>query len=318
MKAMVLTAYGGVENLQYREMPEPVVGPNDVKVRMAGASINPVDWKLRSGALQALLPITFPAILGRDASGIVVEVGSEVRRIEVGMRVMGLVWGAYADFVVADLEAWAEVPPAIDLVDAAALPLALLTGAQLIEEATRPKSADVVLVTGALGSVGRAAVFVAKALGARVLAGVRAAQKSQALEVGADGVFALDNESELAQLPLLDAVADTVGGATIAKLIARVIPGGTIGSIVGEPIGAQERGLTVRGMLTHADAKRLATLASDVAEGRLRIPIVMRLALQKAAEAQGLAEHHAGGKVLLLGSDPIALHRQETIVHSLR
>ena len=318
MKAMVLNAYGGSENLTYQEVPEPAVAPNEVKVRMVGAGINPIDWKLRNGALQTVMPLTFPAILGRDASGIVVEVGVEVRRIEVGARVMGLVWGAYADFVVANLEAWAEVPAELDLVDAAALPLALLTGAQLIEQATRPKPGDVVLVTGALGSVGRTAVYVAKTCGAKVLAGVRAAQKVQAAALGADGVVALDDDGELAGLPLLDAVADTVGGSTIAKLLERLIPGGTIGSIVGEPIGAQERGFMVRNMLTHADAQRLAALALVVAEGKLLIPIVKRLALHDAAEAQGIAEHHAGGKVILLGSRPVPATRREPLLHSLR
>ncbi len=302
MKAMVLTAYGDVTKLVLEDVPEGKPGPNEIKVRMAGASINPVDWKLRSGALQTMMPLTLPAVLGRDASGEVVEVGSSVTRFAVGARVIGLVMGAYADFVVADAEAWAEIPAKMDLVDAAALPLVLLTGAQLIEEALKPKRGEVVLVTGALGSVGRVAVFAAKACGAKVWAGIRASQRGIAAELGADGVVALDSDKELGHLPRLDGIADTVGGATIAKLFGKVKKGGVIASIVGEPAEANEHGLVVRAMWTHPDSTRLAELARDVAEGRLVVPIVKKFELSQAGAAQTLAEHHAGGKVVLTGS----------------
>ena len=302
MKAVVLTAYGDVHKLEVKDVPEPPTGPNEIKVRMAGASINPVDWKLRSGALQALMPLALPTILGRDASGEVVEVGPGVTRFKVGARVMGLVMGAYADLVVAATDAWAEVPTNMDLVDAAALPLVLLTGAQLVEEALRPRRGDVVLVTGAVGSVGRVAVFAAKALGATVWAGVRSTQEPDAAKLGADHVVALDNDAEINNLPPLDGIADTIGGSVIAKLLARMKPGGTIGSVVGEPAGATERGLVVRGMMAHPDAERLAALAQAVAAGVLVVPIVKRLPLARAGEAQTLAENHSGGKVILTGS----------------
>jgi NADPH:quinone reductase-like Zn-dependent oxidoreductase len=301
MKAVVLIAYGGVDKLEVRDVPEPNAGPNEIKVRMAGASINPVDWKLRSGALKSMMPLDLPAILGRDASGVVVEVGVGVATFKVGSRVMGLVSRAYAEFVVASTDAWAEVPAKMDLVDAGALPLALLTGAQLVEEAVRPIAGDVVLVTGAVGSVGRTAVFVAKARGAKVWAGVRRRQKAEAVKLSAEGVVALDDEAEIGKISQLDSIADTVGGDTIRNVFGKVRHGGAIGSVVGEPAGATERGLVVHGMWAHTDAKRLAELARAVADGTLVIPIVKRLPLSKAREAQELAQKGAGGKVILLG-----------------
>ncbi len=301
MKAVVLIAYGGVDQLELRDVPDPVTGPHQLKIRMAGASINPIDWKLRSGALKTMMPLVFPAILGRDASGLVVEVGAGVTAFKVGDRVTGLVWGAYAEFVIAPTDAWIAVPASMDIVDAGALPLVLLTGAQLVEEAVNPHAGDVVLVTGAVGSVGRAAVFAAKARGAEVWAGVRRAQKAQATGLGADGVVALDDEDEVDKLSQLDSIADTVGGATITRLLRKVRHGGTIGTVVGEPVGAAERGLTVRGLFAHTDSKRLAELAGAVAVGALAIPIALRLPLPKAREAQQLAEKGAGGKVLLTG-----------------
>jgi NADPH:quinone reductase-like Zn-dependent oxidoreductase len=300
MKAMVLKGYGGVEQLELREVADPTPGPGAVKVRVAAASVNPIDWKLRSGAARAMMPLDLPAVLGRDVAGEVVEVGPGVTSLRPGDQVLGLVMGGYAELVVASAAAFARVPPGLAPRDAAALPLVVLTGAQLIEEAVRPKKGDTVLVTGALGGVGRTAVYAAKRLGARVLAGVRGRQKAEAAGLGADQVVALDDDAELAALPPLDAVADTVGGETVARLLERLKPGGTLGSVVGEPPAARGKPIVVRAFMAHADGKRLGELAEAVARGELTIPIAARLPLAKAAEAQRLAEQGgAGGKVLI-------------------
>jgi NADPH:quinone reductase-like Zn-dependent oxidoreductase len=301
MKAVVLTAYGDVDKLELREMPDPRAGSGAIVVRMAGASINPVDWKMRSGQARARFPVEFPGILGRDASGRVVEVGKGVTAFAMGDRVLGLVTGAYAELVAAPAEAWAKIPTGLDLAEAGALPLVLLTGVQLID-AIEPTERDTVLVTGAAGSVGRAAVFAAKERGARVWAGVRASQRAEGATVGADAVVALDDDADLAKLPVFDAIGDTVGGDVIKKLFARVKAGGVLGSTVGEPVGARERGLVVRAFMAHPDSAMLAKYAAAVAERKLTIPIAMKLPLASAAEGQTLAEKkHPGGKVLLLG-----------------
>ncbi len=299
MKAIALIGYGGVDCLELREVPEPKVGWNEVKVRVAAASINPVDWKIRRGDVKNWMPVQFPYILGRDASGEVIEVGAGVTAFKVGDRVMGLASGAYAECAVAPVEAWARVPASLDLRDAAALPLVGLTGVQLMEEAVNPKRGQAVLVTGAVGGVGRAAVYAAKARGAKVWAGVRGRQKSEAAKLGVEGVVAIDDEAEIATLPLLDAVADTVNGGTITLLLQKVKPGGTIGSVLGEPAGAKARGLTVRAIHSHPDSQRLAQLGESMARGELVIPISKRFPLAEAREAHKLAEHGGGGKVLL-------------------
>jgi NADPH:quinone reductase-like Zn-dependent oxidoreductase len=299
MKAVVLTAYGDTDKLELREVPEPQAGPGQIKVRMAGASINPVDWKQRSGLLAKYMPLDLPGILGRDASGEVVEVGPGVTAFKLGARVLGRVTASYAELVVGPVEDWADVPATMDLIDAGALPLVVLTGAQLVEDAVNVRPGELLLITGATGSVGRAAVFAAKARGAKVYAGVRGKHKADAATLGVEGVVALDDDGEVARLPQLDAIADTVGGDAIAKLLGKVKPGGTVGGVVGEPAGAKERGLVARGMLTRSDPKRLAELAQAVADGKLVIPIVRRFPLAQASEAQKFAEHGAGGKVIL-------------------
>ncbi|RKH70742.1 NADP-dependent oxidoreductase [Corallococcus aberystwythensis] len=300
MKAVVLKGYGDVDVLAVQEMPEPKVGPGEVKVRVTAASINPVDWKIRRGDMKGRADLKLPLILGRDVSGEVVEVGTGVEAFEPGDRVMGLVNAGYAETVVAPTECWAKVPDNLDLKDAAALPLVTLTGTQLIEEHVRPSQGDTVLVTGALGAVGRSAIFAARARGARIWAGVRSKQVEEARMLGVDGVVALDDPKDVARLPTLDAVADTVGGEAVAAVLDKVKHGGTVGSVLGEPKGAKEKGLVVRSFMAHPDGHRLSQLAESAAKGDLVIPISRTFKLDDAREAQKLAEQSGVGKVLLV------------------
>jgi NADPH:quinone reductase-like Zn-dependent oxidoreductase len=299
MRAILLTDYGDVDKLELREVPEPQVGAGEVKVRVVASSVNPVDWKIRSGAFRSTPHLPAPIILGRDASGEVVAVGAGVRSCSVGAKVLGLVTQAYAEYVADKEEAWAEVPTSMNLADAAALPLVVLTGTQLIEETLRPRRGDVVLITGAVGSVGRSAVFAARGCGAKTIAGVRRSQKEEAAKLSSD-VVALDDDAEIERLPPLDSIADTVGGQTLQKLLGKVKTGGTVASVLGEPAGAKARGLEVRAHRVHPDRGRLAQLAKAVADGNLVIPIAKRIPLAQIREAQALAERGAGGKVVLL------------------
>jgi len=299
MQAAVLTAYGDVDTLEVRDVPEPKPGRGELKIRVAAASINPIDLKLRSGALKAWMPLKLPAILGFDGSGEVVELGAEASGFRVGDRVLGLIRHSHAQYAVAAADVLTAVPPGLDLRDAGAVPLIALTGVQLAEEAAAPKKGDVLLVTGALGGVGRAAVYAARKLGARVIAGVRGKQVTEAEKLGADSVVALDDAAAVGRLPALDAIADTVGGEVMARLLPKLKAGGRVGSVVGEPAGAKERGLTVRAIQTHPDSKRLASLAQAVAAGELVLPIASRFPLSKVRDAHRAAEHGAAGKVLL-------------------
>ncbi len=299
MHAIVLTDYGDVDKLELREVPEPQVGVGDVKVRVAASSVNPIDWKIRSGAYRSTPHLERPIILGDDASGEIVAVGAGVRSYSVGARVLGLVTQGYAEYVVDKEDAWAEVPTSMELVDAAALPQVVLTGTQLIEEALRPRRGDVVLITGAVGSVGRSAVCAAQALGAKIIAGVRGTQKGEAAKSNSD-VIAIDDDGEIERLPQLDSIADTVGGQALQKLLIKVKRGGTVASVVGEPAEAKALGLEVRLHRVHPDRSRLTQLAKAVAEGELVIPIARRMPLEQIREAQTLAERGAGGKVVLL------------------
>lgn len=302
MKAVVLYEYGDVNKLQVEnDQQEPPFGPGEVRVRVRATSINPIDWKLRSGAARARIPLEFPAILGRDLAGEVVDAGRNVTGFPKGMRVMALANGTYAEFTTVKADVLAPIPDALSFEQAAALPLVLTTGAQLIERAVKIQPGWTVLVTGAVGGVGRTAVHVARKHGARVIAGVKSSQREEAQKLGAERVVALDEEGDVAFLRDLDAIADTVGGPTIARLLHAIKPGGVLGSVVGQPKEAVGRDIRVEAIMAQPDASRLYELADDVARGEFTIPIAKTFRLEDARKAQDLAEHHhPAGKVLLV------------------
>jgi NADPH:quinone reductase-like Zn-dependent oxidoreductase len=301
MKAIVLHQYGGPEQLRYEETKMPEFGDDEVLVRIKATSVNPIDYKLRSGAAKAIMPLNFPAILGRDLSGEVAETGKSVKGFSKGMRVMALAFGTYAEYSVAKAEVLALIPAALSFEKAAALPLVVTTGAQLIERAVKPQRGQTVLVTGALGGVGRSAIHVARKHGARVLAGVREREKEEASRLPVDGAVAIDNDEEIARLRDLDAIADTIGGALIQKLMKSIREGGVLGSVLGVPEGAKNYKIHVQPMMAVPDAPRLQELADDVVRGEFTIPIAHTMKLEEAPEAHRMAEKGGvSGKIILL------------------
>jgi NADPH:quinone reductase-like Zn-dependent oxidoreductase len=301
MKAVVLHEYGGPGKLKYEDVDDPVAGEGEVLVRVTASSVNPIDYKLRSGAMKQYMPLELPAILGRDVSGIVREIGAGVQGFAPGDRVMALGNNAYAELVVVKAEELTHVPEKLDLVEAAALPLVTLTGEQLISRGTKIQSGQTVLVAGAVGGVGRSAVGTAKMAGAVVIAGVRKSQVKEAEELRVDQVLALDDTGAMEKLGLIDAVADTVGGETAEMLLGKVKQGGVFASVLGPPGNAKMHPtVKVESVRVVPDAAMLKTLAEDVVAGRLVIPIDRMVPLAEADEAQAAAEKGGIGKVLLL------------------
>src|SRR5579863_6609352 len=230
MKAVVQHEYGGPEKLKFEDnVPDPQINGDTVLIAAAAASVNPIDWKLRSGMRRKDSSLSFPAILGRDVSGVVRAVGANVKHFKPGDRVLALSWATYAELVAVDDSDVTHLPDGVDLADAAAIPLVALTGDQLVRLSANVKKGQVVLITGALGGVGRAAVHTAKKLGAQVIAGVRAKELDDARALGVSDVLAIDNDQAIESFRLVDAIADTVGGDVALKLIAKVKQGGSFG-----------------------------------------------------------------------------------------
>src|SRR3984957_12192505 len=198
MKAVVLHEYGGPDKLKYEEWDDPQAADGQILIRVTAAGINPIDWKIRSGAMKAFMPLELPAILGYDYSGVVRSVGKGVDGYAEGDKVFGRAGKTYAELLLGDLAGLSKLPKGLDHIQAAALPVVLNTGDQLITQAGNVQAGQTVVITGALGSVGRTAGWVAKKLGAHVIAGVRDSQKKEAEELGADTLLALDNRQQIA------------------------------------------------------------------------------------------------------------------------
>ena len=235
-------------------------------------------------------------------SGTAVKIGPGVEGFSVGDQVFAMADNTYAELCIVKAAVLAKVPKGLDLIQAAALPLVTTTGNQLLL-ATAIKAGQTVMVVGAVGNVGRSAVFTAKARGAIAVAGVlkRQMQMDDAKTVGADQFVATDDDTAIANLLPLDAVADTVGGRTAEKLIAKVKPGGVYASVVGLPQNAANYpSVKVVHVFSKFDRKTLEFMAEAVLDGKLVIPISQKLPLSKAAEAQAAAEKGGGGKILLV------------------
>jgi NADPH:quinone reductase-like Zn-dependent oxidoreductase len=300
MKAIVVREYGGPEVLKFEEYPDPVPGLGEVLVRVAAASVNPIDYKRRAGLTKDFYPIKFPGLIGVDLAGTVVELGAGVEGFSAGDQVFAMADNTYAELCVVKAAVLAKVPKGLDLIQAAALPLVTTTGNQLLS-ATGIKAGEAVMVVGAVGNVGRSAVFTAKERGATVIAGVLKRQMDEAKTVGADRVAATDDDAAIANLPPLDAVADTVGGGIAGKLIAKVKPGGVYAWVAGAPRNAAEYpSVKVVPVFSKFDRKTLEWMAEAVRDGKLVIPISQKLPLSQAAEAQAVAEKGGIGKILLM------------------
>ena len=300
MKAIVVHQYGGPEVLKFEDYPDPVVGPGEVLVRVAATSVNPIDYKRRAGLTKDFYPMQFPSLIGVDLAGTVIKVGAEVEEFEDGDQVFAMADKTYAELCVVKADVLADIPEGLDLIEAAVLPLVTVTGNQLAG-ATGIKAGQTVLVAGAQGGVGRSAVFAAKHLGATVIAGVLKRQMDEAKTVGADQVIATDDDTAIANLAPLDAVADTVNGKTAEKLIAKVKPGGVYASVVGAPRNAgQYPSVKVVTVFSKFDRETLQFMAEAVRDGKLVIPISQKFPLGQAAAAQAAAEKGGTGKILLV------------------
>ena len=292
--------YGGPEVLRFEDFPDPVPGEGELLVRVIAASINPIDVKRRAGATKDFYPVSFPGVIGVDFSGEVITVGAGVKGFSIGERVFGMADKTYAELCVVKAASVAKIPEGFDAVEAAALPLVTTTGSQLITVGTDIRSGQTVLVTGAAGNVGRSAVFTAKERGAKVIAGVLKTQLQQAATIGADQAIATDDDA-IANLPQLDAVADTVNGATAQKLVSKVKKGGVFASVLGAPQNAKDYpDIKVVPVYSQPDPKILVHMAQAVKGGRLVIPIGMKLSLKEANKGHAAVAKGGAGKVLLV------------------
>jgi NADPH:quinone reductase-like Zn-dependent oxidoreductase len=306
IKAARIAAYGGPDAFRVDTLPEPIPGPGEILIKVAAAAVNPVDVKARKGSFAMFMPLQFPAQLGGDVSGTVEAMGEGVTAFKPGDRVMGMINpmtnGAYAEKIVAPAGAFVTVPDGIDLVDAGALPMGALTGIQLIELGAKAKPGQRILVTGANGSVGRAAVYTAAQAGALVVAAVRGNAKAALAGLPIAEIVDLNDPDAIAAAGPYDAVADTVGDRLAERLAKHVRSGGVLASVVSPaPLPAADLPVASAPVWVGFDGPRLTKFVEDYIRNGWSMPVAHRFELSDVAKAHAAMEAGGvGGKILLL------------------
>jgi NADPH:quinone reductase-like Zn-dependent oxidoreductase len=312
VKAVVMTALGGPDVLELKEVERPELIPTEVLVRVTAAGINPVDWKTRQrgGYRQAVGDP--PLILGWDIAGVVEEVDPDVTRFAPGDRVFGMPWfprlaRAYAEYATSPARQLARTPDALSDEQAGGLPLAGLTARQALVDAAEVGEGTRVLVHAAAGGVGHLAVQIAKARGAHVIGTAREEKHDFLRELGVDEPIDYTAGPFEEAVSDVDVVFDLIGGVDYGLRSLRTLrPGGLWICIPGDvpdevAAVAQQQSKRAISFLVEPDYAGLESLAALADEGKLTVVIDETFPLAEAAEAhRRLEDGRARGKIVLI------------------
>lgn len=303
MRAMAYDAYGSEEMLSMRDLPDPKVGPGEVRIRVRRAGVNPVDWKAMAGGIDDLMDAVFPVVPGWDVAGTVESVGLDTPEFTVGDEVVAfarkdvLSGGTFAELVTMSVRGVAKKPAALSWDEAGGLPLTGLTALRTVDQ-LNVSSSDTFLIHGGAGGVGVMAVQIAKARGAHVIATASPANHEFLAELGATPVDYADGVVQRVRALApggVSVVADFVGG--VGAITAAVLAdGGRHASIV-EPVDVPTGG---RRIWVRPSSVGLAELGRLADAGQLRVPIadVLPLSDLPAALARSRAGHVRGKLVI--------------------
>lgn len=297
MRAVQFHEYGDPQVLRVEEAAEPHAGPGQVRVRVRAASVNAIDWKVRAGLLAEMMPTAFPAIPGADAAGTVDEVGEGVRDVRVGDEVFGLAQGGTAELAV--LTAWAAAPASWSPEQAAAAGLVSTTAIAGLDVLGDIDGATV-LIEGAAGGVGSAAVEIAIARGATVVGTASERHHDFVRSLGAVPVTYGDGLAERVAVVAphgVDAALDTVGSGSLADLVAIVGDASRVSSVA--DYGAAALGVVMVQGAANA-AANLALAAQLGAAGAYMPRIEATYRVDEAATAHAHVQGgHTQGKVVV-------------------
>ena len=306
MTAVRFHKYGGPNVLQLEQVERPDPGPEQVLVRVHAASVNPVDWKLREGALKGMFEVLFPSTAGQDLAGVVEAVGEGVTGLQAGDAVYAMMpvspTGAYAEYAVLDAAAVAHKPASLDFTTAAAVPMGALTAWQGIVGQGGLQTGCRLFVHAAGGNVGGMAVQIARALGAHVTAAASAGSRALVEGWGVDRFLDYGAKRFEDEMEGMDIVLDTLGGEMQERSWGLLKPGGILVSIVQPPDPAQAEARGVRALRFSAvpDGAQLGRIAEMVDAGQIRPDVGAVLPLAEAAEAQEMSRtRRVKGKIVL-------------------
>lgn len=309
MRVITQLSTGGPEVLEIgvAAVPEPL--PTEIRVRVAAAGVNPVDWKTRAGAGVAAVLGPPPFTVGWDVAGTVDAVGPGVTRFSVGDAVFGMPWfprraGAYAEFVTAPSRQFARRPAGLSEVDAAGLPLAGLTAWQCLADIADVQAGQRVMVHAAAGGVGHLAVQIAKARGAYVIGTASVGKHRLLHDLGVDEAVDYRAEAFEKVVEPVDVVHDLIGGDVTERSLQVLRPGGRLVSVrspgAAAAAAAAERGLRITTMMVEPDGNGLDDLARLVEDRRLRVLVAETFPLERASHAHRAGEMgHTTGKLVL-------------------
>lgn len=309
MKAAQINKYGGSEVVEInKNMPKPAVSQGKVLIEVYAAGVNPVDWKLRAGYLQQMMLLKFPATLGGDFSGVVVDVGEDVSAFKKGDEVYGSALvlgggsGAFAEFALASAKAAAHKPKRINHVEAAALPLVGVSAYQALVDHIGLTKDKRILIHGGAGGIGAIAIQLAKHMRAYVATTASARDIEYVKELGADEALDYKSQSFETILRDYDAVYDTVGGETYVKSFKVLKKGGIIVSMLEQPSSElmEQYGVNAIGQFTRINRERLSKLSEFIDKGIIKVHVDKTFPLEQAGEALAyLQSGHPRGKVVL-------------------
>jgi NADPH:quinone reductase-like Zn-dependent oxidoreductase len=305
IKAVRIHRFGGIETLQVDEIEPSMPDATEILVKVHAASVNPVDFKIRSGKYPAVNEDRLPYILGRDASGIVEKCGAGADTFKVGDAVFGMVGihgGGYAQKVVMAQDAVAAKPANLDHVHAAAVPLAGQTAWQGLFRYGEVKSGQRILVHGGSGGVGHFAIQFAKAKGAHVTTTVSTANVEFVRGLGADVVIDYKKQPFEQVARDLDMVFDLIDGETRQKSWGVLKKGGILVSTLTEPSQqlARQHGVRAMRYTVQANGSELKEIAALLEAGKVKPVVSQTFPLDRAADALASVEHgHSRGKTVL-------------------
>lgn len=303
MRGMAYETYGGTEVLKDTRLPMPKFGPGEILVRVKCASVNPVDWKIMGGGLDALMDVVHPVVPCWDVSGTVERVGIDVPEFAEGDEVMAYVrkdyvhGGTCAEFVTVPVRALAHKPASLSWAEAAALPLAGLTAYQVLTRLGTGKG-DTVLIHGAAGGVGSFGVQIARALGARVIGTASPRNHDRVRELGGEPVAYGDGLAERVRALVPDGVsvvADFVGG--VLDVTRSVLHDDGRHASIADPTVTGSGG---EWMWVRPVGSDLAALGRLVDSGQLTVPVARTFPLAELAAAFELSQGgHTAGKIVI-------------------
>lgn len=305
MKAVQIDSFGGPEALKVQEVDRPKPKDDEVLIQVRAASVNPVDYKIRSGKYPPVKQDSLPKVLGRDVSGVIVARGAAVATFLDGDEVMAMLdrgQGGYAEYVTLAADLCVRKPEGLDHTEAAAVPLAAITAWQGLFDHGGLNAGQKVLIHGGAGGVGHFAIQFAKGHGAYVITTCSADDMEFVRSLGADEAIDYRSERFEDRISEVDLVFDLIGGDTQERSWTVLKDGGTLVSTLAKPSERQAQIHHARAMnyLAHPDAAELGEIVHLIAEKKVHPHVETRLPLEAAAEAHRKMEHgHPRGKVVL-------------------